>query len=404
MTFTRNPLCPLLIVLATAFGAAAAQDASDAPDAGEADKAELQRTVDFVSSLAAFTVDVEMSFNITGKSGEDRSATLTGKLALSGKDKARFAVTVEDGSMELFYAPDSKYIYISSQKQYVEGSTFGERQQALALMPSREFRPAQILLTDFLHGESSLFEAAESFEVVPPEIASPEVPEQTRVRGGGIVTDYWVRKGDQPVLEKFTMDLSQLATASNPDLASATVTYTFSNWNLKPAFDAAYFNFAIPEDATEFRQPDPGGPDPMVGKPAPDLKLGLFGGEGSLDLAAHKGKDVVILDFWASWCGPCRIGLPIVAEVAAQFKDKNVVLYAINASEDPRLVQAFVEETGLAATIAMDSNHDAQRKYQVNSLPRTVIIDKDGIIQKVHAGVSQTYRSDLTRELAALTE
>ena len=113
---------------------------------------------------------------------------------------------------------------------------------------------------------------------------------------------------------------------------------------------------------------------------------------------------MVILDFWASWCTPCRVGLPIVTEVAQEFKDKGVVLYAVNTGEDEALAQAFVDSTGLNAVVAMDVRGEATEKYRATQIPRTIIIDKEGVIRAVHAGVGPGLRSDLRESLTSLTE
>src|SRR5690349_4238380 len=82
---------------------------------------------------------------------------------------------------------------------------------------------------------------------------------------------------------------------------------------------------------------------PLDGKPAPAFSLDLLKG-GKATLADHKNKNVVILDFWATWCGPCVQAMPIVSEVAKSFADKGVVLYAVNEQEEADAVKAFLEK------------------------------------------------------------
>lgn len=395
-----NTLCLALALLVLSVVPAAAQDAG--ADNPAADR--LRRSMDFVSSLPAFTADVAMAFEIGTSDGHSNNTALKGRLALAGEDRARFLVRVEEGQMELFYAPDSVYIYLPAENQYVDGSGLGDRQQALTLLPGREYRPGQILLSDYLHDDDSLIQNADTITVVEAADADAGSAEQIRVVGEGIAADFWIRSGDQPVLEKFSMDITGMLAAREADISRAVITYTFSDWNMDPKLPEGHFAFSKPEGAMEFQGPNTSPPaDPLQGQPAPDLTLDLLGG-GQLDLAAHRGKDIVILDFWASWCRPCRIGLPIVSKVTAQFEDQNVVLYAVNIREDQDTARAFLDETGLDLTVAMDPEGVAQGKYQASSIPKTIIIDKDGTIHEVHTGVAPNMESVLIETLRELVD
>ena len=72
----------------------------------------------------------------------------------------------------------------------------------------------------------------------------------------------------------------------------------------------------------------------MIGKPAPEFTLPLLDG-GIFELAAHRGKEIVLLDFWATWCGPCRAAMPVLVDVAKEYADKGVRYYAIDLREEP---------------------------------------------------------------------
>lgn len=388
-------------LLLFACPAARSQEAASIPSP---EKALLQSSIDFLNGLPAFSTEIQMNFELADKAGRTRNGSMKGKLDFSGTDKVRFRVDMEDGYMELFFSPAGKFLYISQENQYVDGKKFGNRQRALTLMPGREFGPAQIMLTDYLHNDPSLMKSMESATLVQAETADgPEAPDRVQTSGGGVTADFWLRRGAEPFLEKLQLDLLKMANEGNPELTKVLVTYAFSNWNTAPEFAPEHFAFTKPEGATEL-DPTGGRPeDPLQGKPAPPIKLSLLD-EGTLDLAEHQGKNVVILDFWASWCGPCRQGLPIASEVAKEFKDKNVVFYAINVGENAETAKAFLAQTGMDFPVALDPNRDAQQKYQANSIPKTVIIGKDGIVHTVHAGVSPTFRMDLTATLTELTQ
>ena len=137
--------------------------------------------------------------------------------------------------------------------------------------------------------------------------------------------------------------------------------------------------------------------DSLVGKQAPDIMLQPTGGT-AIHLSELKGK-VVILDFWALWCMPCRIGLPIVSEVASKFKDQGVVFYAVgegNINGEKR----YLEQRNIDA-IPSVSNAEGYQAFNVSAIPQTVIIDKNGVIKHVQIGLSQNEKEELTSVIEA---
>jgi thiol-disulfide isomerase/thioredoxin len=140
---------------------------------------------------------------------------------------------------------------------------------------------------------------------------------------------------------------------------------------------------------------------PLLGKTAPGFSLDLAGG-GKMSLADHKGKDIVVLDFWATWCPPCRMLMPIMVEVTDKYKSKGVVFYGVDIRESPEAIKAFQEKTALKFTAALDKDGKVSTDYGVDSIPMSVIIDKEGVIQAVHIGLAQDVRERITKELDTL--
>ena len=145
----------------------------------------------------------------------------------------------------------------------------------------------------------------------------------------------------------------------------------------------------------------PGGEHELVGKPAPEIELATLDG-GVFVLSEHRGENIVMLDFWATWCGPCRSSMPAVASVAEEFSDKGVVLYTVNQNESAAEVQRFLDSLGLDVNVAMDTAFQAARPYLVTGIPMLVIVGKDGIVQAVHVGAGPGTKSSLRRQLDRL--
>ena len=139
---------------------------------------------------------------------------------------------------------------------------------------------------------------------------------------------------------------------------------------------------------------------PLDGQIAPTFQLAQASG-GTVDLTQHIGKDVIVLDFWATWCPPCREGLPIVDAVAKHFADKPVAVYAVNIAETPEQVKAFVDSAGLTLPVLMDDGEVAT-EYGVTGIPQTVVIDKAGMIHKIHVGMSGNFEAELKAEVQSL--
>ena len=122
---------------------------------------------------------------------------------------------------------------------------------------------------------------------------------------------------------------------------------------------------------------------PAVGRMAPDFRLQTLDG-GSFQLSDQRGKPVV-LNFWATWCGPCRNDLPAIQKAAEHLGD-NVVFAAVDQGEEADLVQSFVEEMGLTFTVPMDAGGEVGVVYNVTGLPTTFFIDRNGVIQSLWMG------------------
>jgi len=146
---------------------------------------------------------------------------------------------------------------------------------------------------------------------------------------------------------------------------------------------------------------DRGAGHPLLGQKAPDFSAPMLD-ESSFELRQHLDRSVIVLDFWATWCGPCVRALPIIADVAASYKDQGVEFFAVNLGDDPAAVQAFLEEHKLSVPVVLDRDGRIGELYKAEAIPQTVIIGKDGVVQVVHVGFSANLQTELSHELDAL--
>jgi thiol-disulfide isomerase/thioredoxin len=135
------------------------------------------------------------------------------------------------------------------------------------------------------------------------------------------------------------------------------------------------------------------------GAMATDFTLQDLNGGGNVVLSEMKGR-VVLLEFWATWCPPCRASIPGIERLHEKYKDKGVVVLAVSMDDNGwDAVQSFVKENGIKYTV-LKGNEDIAEKYQVRSIPMLLVIDKEGKIVKRYLGYGSD--EDVERDIKAI--
>jgi cytochrome c biogenesis protein CcmG/thiol:disulfide interchange protein DsbE len=127
-------------------------------------------------------------------------------------------------------------------------------------------------------------------------------------------------------------------------------------------------------------------PAPRPGFLAPDFSLQTTDGE-TIKLSELRGHPVLI-NVWASWCGPCRSEMPAMERVYQEYRDQGVEILGVNSTiqDDPLKAEAFAKQIGLTFPILLDTAGEVTKAYQVRALPTSFFLDTDGIIQEVVVG------------------
>ena len=130
----------------------------------------------------------------------------------------------------------------------------------------------------------------------------------------------------------------------------------------------------------------------LVGRTAPEVKLTTLSGESFALSSAKSAGEVVVLSFWASWCGPCRREIPALKALQAELAGKPVRIVLVNVDRDARDARRFLKQIGVDESemvIAMDNEAVALGGYGVMSMPTTVLVDRNGTVKLFKVGYSE---------------
>ncbi len=136
-----------------------------------------------------------------------------------------------------------------------------------------------------------------------------------------------------------------------------------------------------------------------VGRPAPGFDLPAAGSP-NVRLANLKGR-VVYVDFWASWCAPCKQSFPWMNEMQAKYGPKGLTIIGINLDKKREDADKFLAGTPAKFTVAFDSTGKVAEVYQPKGMPTSFLIGADGVVRAMHVGFRESDREKLESELAA---
>ena len=143
-----------------------------------------------------------------------------------------------------------------------------------------------------------------------------------------------------------------------------------------------------------------GASHPLLGGPAPAFELGQVSGGAQQSLRTHAGK-VVIVDFWATWCQPCKQSFPAYQKLIGALGPELVVI-AVSQDDDTQAIPAFVAETGVKFPVVWDEGRAVAKAYDPPTMPTAFVIDRNGIVRFVHVGYRPGDEAALEDEVRSL--
>jgi peroxiredoxin len=138
----------------------------------------------------------------------------------------------------------------------------------------------------------------------------------------------------------------------------------------------------------------------IVGSEAPDFALRSAAG-ANLRLSEYRGQ-VVMINFWATWCGPCRQEMPKLDEIFARYEAAGFTLLGVNIDEDSARAQRLADELGVSFPLLFDDEQSVSRRYDVQAMPMTVMVDRSGTVRSVHYGYRPGMEQRYLDEVRAL--
>jgi thiol-disulfide isomerase/thioredoxin len=157
-----------------------------------------------------------------------------------------------------------------------------------------------------------------------------------------------------------------------------------------PTLPADAFVFHADPDARRVRRFMARSPEheALEGQPATDFTLETLADSKSVRLSDLKGR-VVLLDFWATWCGPCRRWLPIVEQANRDYAAKGLSVFAVNEREPESKVRAYLDQQNLDLPVLMDTSGNVGSIYRASSIPLTVVVGRDGNVLRILVGLHE---------------
>lgn len=353
----------------------------------------LEKVSERYNQLKTFELEGEMATQVIA-GNQDQNRKLNVYFARKEPGNMRIEVSGDSFGMTLVSDGSTTWTYIPSLQEYTrsESALFqtggNERTDVEASSDfvgiGERFTKSYDTITSglkkarLLGDETVKLEDGTVYEVYNIEVEYETDPGRSNARISP--TKYLVDKNSHMILRQ-DVQISTSAASPNGKMTMLQ-TLRLHSFDLTPDFEETMFVYAPPEGATEvdelstsqFREESQ---NELVGRQAPFFELESFSGD-TVSLESLHGN-VVILDFWATWCGPCREAHPHLQKLHEDLQEEGLVVLGIN-SEDEATVESYMTHNDYTFTNLVDLNQEIASRYNITTIPSVYIIDREGRI------------------------
>jgi len=319
----------------------------------------------------------------------DTRLEMPSSISVRRPDRMRIYSKSQAGTMTIASDGEHTWFYLSAVKKYVKRNAVGLPEAAVSnsgLLPKGLPDVAQAVKSTRITGEDTIDVAGTKIPCWMVETTFGQIllPEQHLVIRNAVQTT-WISRADKLSLQNTFSGEVDMAGVSEPVIMTQSTRTTALRLN--PKLPDSVFLFTPPAGAKEtadWTLPGIAKPD-LEAKPAPTFAGQALDGS-TVDLSALHGK-VVLLDFWTTWCIPCRRDLPVLEKLQTEFRDRGLAVVGIDVGEERTAIDKFLKTTPLSFPIVQISDSsDLLAALSVNAFPTLVLIDRDGNVASYEAG------------------
>jgi cytochrome c biogenesis protein CcmG/thiol:disulfide interchange protein DsbE len=144
-----------------------------------------------------------------------------------------------------------------------------------------------------------------------------------------------------------------------------------------------------------------GASHPLIGSPGPSFAMDATGGAGKINFGSYKGK-VVVVDFWATWCDPCKKSFPKLQDLYTKYKASGMEMVGISEDDEGGGITEFGTAHGAKFLLGWDKDKSIAGQWQPKSMPSTFIVDRNGVVRFAHLGYHDGDEAEMEKEIKSL--